>query len=305
MHEQTSPESIYLQAADGFLIGALFYATNKPCRGNILVAGATGVQQKLYRRFALFAAQQGFNVLTFDYRGIGLSPVSNLKTFQMNYLDWGYLDTAAAVDYLHSKEVPLYFVGHSFGGHALGLLPDPNKITAACSFGSGAGWAGWMPKAEARKVRFLWRFVLPVIVSLKGYMAWSLLGMGDDLPKGVYSAWKQWCQYPHYFFDDPNMEYIKEKYAQLSIPCLYATAVDDPWAPPKSRDAFVKALTNAMLETQNIEPRDQQAAIGHMGYFLSNMEWLWQSALDWLIAAEQYSARSDSLPAGEKHHATY
>ncbi|WNQ02454.1 hypothetical protein ROJ25_06300, partial [Pseudomonas aeruginosa] len=25
-------------------------------------------------------------------------------------------------------------------------------------------------------------------------MAWSLLGMGDDLPLGVYRDWKRWCR---------------------------------------------------------------------------------------------------------------
>ena len=55
-----------------------------------------------------------------------------------------------------------------------------------------------MPPGEALKVRLLWSCVLPAIVAAKGYMAWSVLGMGDDLPLGVYRDWKRWCRYPHY-----------------------------------------------------------------------------------------------------------
>ena len=36
-----------------------------------------------------------------------------------------------------------------------------------------------------------------------GYLAWSHLGMGEDLPLEVYRHWKAWCRYPHYLFDDP------------------------------------------------------------------------------------------------------
>lgn len=280
-------DEVSFTATDGYPIKGILYLPMGQHRGNILVCGATGVQQKLYRRFAEFAASQGYKVLTFDYRGLGESAPKNLKTFQMNYLDWGYLDSAAAVDFISESGKPLFYVGHSFGGHGLGLLPNHSNISAAYTFGSGAGWAGWMPKLEALKVRFLWTFVLPVIVKVKGYMAWSLLGMGDDLPKGVYQAWRQWCQYPHYLFDDPNMQYMKEKYAKLDLPCVFATAMDDPWAPPISRDAFVKAYCNAKLIKRNITHKEKGKTIGHMGYFQKNMEWLWEEVIEWFQQYEE------------------
>jgi predicted alpha/beta hydrolase len=50
----------------------------------------------------------------------------------------------------------------------------------------------------------MWRVVAPALVRWKGYLPWSLLGMGEDLPLGVYRQWRRWCGYPHYFFDDPR-----------------------------------------------------------------------------------------------------
>ncbi|WP_260958051.1 alpha/beta hydrolase family protein [Pseudomonas citri] len=275
-----SIEPITLQADDGYRLAATRYAAVGPIKGNLIMAGATGVQQRFYRRFAEHANSQGYNVLTLDYRGVGQSSPKTLKGFDMSYLDWGFRDLAAAVDFMHD-DMPLYWVGHSFGGHALGLLPNHHKITAAYCFGTGAGWAGWMPKAEARKVRFLWSCVLPVIVSVKGYMAWSLLGMGDDLPLGVYKDWRRWCKHPHYFFDDPAMEPVTRLYAEVRMPCIFSNAVDDPWAPPASRDAFIKGYRNAAILTRDLHSTNPREPIGHMGYFRASAMETWDEMLQW------------------------
>src|SRR5690606_32895408 len=144
-----------------------------------------------YRRFAEHASQRGYNVLTLDYRGVGQSSPASLKGFEMQYLDWARLDLAAATEHFAESGLKLYWIGHSFGGHALGLLPNHDRLSAACCFATGAGWAGWMPKAERLKVRFMWSVVLPLLVRKKGYLAWSTLGMGADLPLGVYRDWKR------------------------------------------------------------------------------------------------------------------
>lgn len=279
---ETEACPLVLKAADGYALAACFYPARGRALGNLIMAGATGVQQRFYRRFALHAAARGFNVLTLDYRGLGGSRPASLKGFQMDYLDWAHLDLAAAVEHLAEKDLPLYWVGHSFGGHAIGLLPDPGRLTACYSFGTGAGWSGWMSRGEALKVRLMWGLVLPALVAWKGYMAWSLLGLGDDLPKGVYTAWRRWCAFPRYFFDDPDMTHLADRYARVRMPCAFVTSVDDPWAPPRSRDAFASAYRNATLDVRDLQP--QGRSIGHMGYFREGNEGLWDEALDWLLA---------------------
>lgn len=274
-------DQLSLVTCDGYRIAATRYSAQGPLKGNLIMAGATGVQQRFYRRFAQHASAQGFNVQTVDYRGVGQSAPKSLKGFEMSYLDWGFQDLAAAVDFMDDGQTPIFWVGHSFGGHALGLLPNHQKISAAYCFGTGAGWAGWMPTLEAIKVRLLWTCVLPFIVARKGYMAWSMLGMGDDLPLGVYRDWKRWCAHPHYFFDDPSMESVARLYADVRMPCIFANAVDDLWAPPISRDAFIQGYRNAPLLARDLFPETAKQPIGHMGYFRASATELWDEVLNW------------------------
>lgn len=271
-------ETITLPATDDYPLAATRYTARGACRGNLIMAGATGVRQQFYRRFAEHASDQGFTVLTLDYRGIGGSRPASLKGFEMSYLDWGFRDLSAAVDFMADDDVPLFWVGHSFGGHGLGLLHNHHKITAAYCFGTGAGWAGWMPRLEALKVRLLWTFVLPPIVACKGYMAWSLLGMGDDLPLGVYRDWRHWCSFPRYFFDDPTMQWLAQRYAEVRTPCVFANATDDAWAPPASRDAFITGYRNARARTRDLHPT-AGGSIGHMGYFRADASAYWDDVL--------------------------
>jgi len=62
-----------LQASDGYTLQAMQYTASGQRKGYLIVAGATGVPQRIYKRFAQFAAAQGFEVWTLDYRGVGLS----------------------------------------------------------------------------------------------------------------------------------------------------------------------------------------------------------------------------------------
>jgi predicted alpha/beta hydrolase len=92
----------------------------------------------LCRRLSEYAARSGFATLTLDYRGIGGSTPSALKGFAATYLDWACLDLAAAVDAMASDTASLFMVGHSFGGHAFGLLPNHDRV-ARFFTGASAG----------------------------------------------------------------------------------------------------------------------------------------------------------------------
>ena len=283
MSTNNTAGQLTLSAADGYQISATRYSASSTVRGHLVMAGATGVPQGFYRRFAEFAASQGYSVMTLDYRGIGRSRPATLKGFRMDYLDWGRQDLAAAVDAMSSPDLPLYVVGHSYGGHAFGLLPNHHKVDGLYTFATGAGWHGWMPFAERLRVLLLWRLVGPVIVRVKGYMAWNWMGMGEDLPVDVYHQWKRWCTFPRYFFDDPAMEHLTEHFDSVRSPIMACNALDDLWAQPASRDAFMAGYRNVPWQTTDIDPRQAgMGPIGHMGYFKQQCAPLWQGALDWL-----------------------
>jgi predicted alpha/beta hydrolase len=106
--------------------------------------------------------------------------------------------------------------------------------------------------------------------------------MGEDLPLNVYRQWKHWCRYPRYFFDDPAMALLGERFARVRTPIVAANALDDAWAPPRSRDAFMAAYRNAGWQGVDIDPqRAGLGPVGHMGYFRPAARPLWDGVLDW------------------------
>ena len=273
--------NIQLQAADGYTLAATHFAA----AGDqfIVMAGATAVPRGFYKRFAEFAQARGINVVTTDYRGIGDSKYGSLKGFEMEYADWSRFDLAAAVDYAAARG-KVWLVGHSLGGHAIGQLPRPNELQAAYVCGGGAGWHGWMPRPERYRAWLLWNVVGPLFSRIYGYHPMSKLGMGEDLPMGVYRDWKKWCAHPHYFFDDPEARTITDKFAEVNIPLAAAVTTDDLWAQPTSRDAFFKGYSGTNVDRVDLTPAELGVKqVGHMGYFRAQTGVvLWPRILDWL-----------------------
>ena len=293
MSTAASPLPLVLRAADGYNLAAMRYPASGTERARLVVAGATGVPQRFYRRLAEYASKRGVSVLTLDYRGIGQSKPASLKGFQADQMDW-VADLAAGVEAMAEDGVPLYMVGHSFGGQAYGLLPNHDRVAGLYTFATGAGWHGWMTPAERLKAIVMWRTVAPALAWWKGYLAWSVIGMGEDLPLKVYQQWRRWCHHPHYFFDDPQMAPVVERYRDVRTPIVAVNATDDAWAPPRSRDAFMAGYVQAPWKGIDVDPKALgMNGIGHMGYFRPGAEPLWQAVLDWF---ETRQAPSDAGP---------
>jgi predicted alpha/beta hydrolase len=272
---------IVLTAADGYRLAATVYPSTSDQW--ITLGSATAVPRWFYGRFAQFAQSHGINVITTDYRGIGGSKPARLRGFMPDYSDWSRLDLAAAVDYA-SQRGPTWLVGHSLAGHAIGQLPDPAKLKAAYVCAGGAGWHGYMPRSEQFKVKLLWNVIGPIATRTLGYQPMSKFGLGEDIPVSIYRQWKHWCQFPHYFFDDPQAKHITEKFARVTIPIAAVNAIDDWWALPTSRDAFFKGYTNAQVEPITLDPQAMGLKdIGHMGYYRAQVgAVLWPKILHWL-----------------------
>ena len=73
------PRRIELTAADGVrLIGHWWPAAEASPSATVVINPATGVHARYYHRYAAYLAANGFSVLTYDYRGIGLSRPESL-----------------------------------------------------------------------------------------------------------------------------------------------------------------------------------------------------------------------------------
>ncbi|MFC3902583.1 Predicted alpha/beta hydrolase [Acinetobacter marinus] len=277
-------QSLTFHALDNYALSGVRYRPKSQIIANMIIANATGVPQAFYRRFALYMAERGFQVFTFDYRGIAQSAPKSLKGFEMDYLDWGQLDLSGVINQVAKDAakdgIKTFLIGHSYGGQALGLVNNSQKLTACMTFGSGVGWKGYMPKVEAFKVSIIWNVVFPAMALRYGYVPWSKLKMGADLPLGVYQQWKQWCKYPNYFFDDPDMQYLHAQYAKVTTPIIAVTSTDDEWAMPISRDALHVHYKNAQVTNNDLTPQQfGLKQIGHMGYFRQGAEQIWDHVI--------------------------
>src|SRR4051794_11426134 len=122
--EGVTETEIFFSAKDGFPLSGRLVVPDRP-RIGVLLSPGVGFSKEFYLRFARFGAQHGAACLLFDYRGVGSSAPKELKSFKMDFSDWGRLDMPAALDRLNTEfpTIPLVHVGHSIGGNFLGFMP--------------------------------------------------------------------------------------------------------------------------------------------------------------------------------------
>jgi predicted alpha/beta hydrolase len=289
-------DDITFPAADGYSLGATLFLPRGAKRHAVLINSATAVPRKIYKGFAGYLARRGYAVLTYDYRGTGDSRLSSLvgynqfkplTGFNATMADWAALDATAAVAWMRERynTLPLNYIGHSFGGQALGLLANNTEVSRALLIAAQAGYWKLMATPERYRVYALLNFIgIPLTRALGYAPGWS--GIGEDLPKGVFEQWTRWVMSPRYLFDDPTLKtlpnFANYKGALRSL-CLS----DDPWATRPAVELLCSGFTAAKPEILTITPKDAGAtAIGHLGFFRpAHRDTLWRGAAEWMEAA--------------------
>ena len=208
-------DDITFPAADGYVLGATLFLPRGAKRHAVLINSAAATPRKVYKGFAGYLARRGCAVLTYDYRGtgdsrqkamVGYNQLKSLAGFKATMSDWAALDAAAAVAWMREryKTLPLNYVGHSFGGQALGLLANNTEVSRALFIAAQAGYWKLMAWPERYRVYAMLNFVGLPLTKLLGYApGWS--GLGEDLPKGVFEQWAGWVMSERYLFTDPKL----------------------------------------------------------------------------------------------------
>src|ERR1700716_526659 len=212
-------DDITVPATDGYPLAATLFLPRGAKRHAVLINSATAVPRKLYRGFAGYLARRGCAVLTYDYRGTGDSrqqaltgynQPKSLVGFKASMSDWASQDITAAVAWMRERYhgMPFAYVGHSFGGQALGLLPNNTEISRALLIAAQAGYWKLMTVPERYRVYLMLNYVGAPLTRLLGYApGWS--GLGEDLPKGVFQQWVGWVMSKRYLFDDPTLKSLQ------------------------------------------------------------------------------------------------
>jgi predicted alpha/beta hydrolase len=290
-------DDISLPAADGYLLGATLFLPRGAKRHAVLINSATAVPRKIYRGFAGYLARRGCAVLTYDYRGTGGSrqkpagghtQPKSLAGFKASMSDWAALDVTAAVAWMRERyrSLPLNYVGHSFGGQALGLLANNNEVSRALLIAAQAGYWKLMASPERYRVYVMLNLVGTPLTRLMGYApGWS--GLGLDLPKGVFQQWVGWVMSERYLFDDPALKALPNFSRFEGAMCALCFS-DDPWATKPAVELLCSGFTSASPEILTVAPADVGATkIGHFGFFRpEHRDTLWRGAAEWIQAAE-------------------
>ena len=279
-------QTLTVPARDGYSLGVTHYpsATGVQNRGTILFNSANAVPQTFYSACARFFASAGFDVYTYDYRGIGRSAPETLRGFDADVQTWAKQDISAIVDavkHRHPNQSLTYFA-HSIGGQLMGLVASAHLIDRAVFVSCQFGYWKLQGGREKHRTWLFTNLVFPVLARAYGYLPWSRFAAGEDLPKGAALQWARWCRSKNYLFDDRSLSDL-DGYERFDKPLLAYHITDDDWGTKDAVEAMTQRYSSAQVEHRNVDPSDYgYKGIGHFGFFKRGREELWSNAQQWI-----------------------
>jgi predicted alpha/beta hydrolase len=277
-------ETISVITRDGVRISATWFIADHSQEKIVLINSATGVKQSYYSDFACFLAKQGFNVYTYDYRGIGASRHSDIAYAYGDMKDWS-TDVDAMISHVTGvhPQAKLIIIGHSVGGQLIGMSKLAGYADAFLMVGAQTPyWKNFDGIGQRIKLIFFWYFLIPVLTKIFGYFPSSKLKLFEDLPFHVARQWARWARSPRFAFDEhPSLRTSFECLDQRS---LFISVADDNLAPQKAVLELKQHYKNLRAEHWHIHPEDiLQEKIGHFGFFRKQMEIaLWNDTVRWI-----------------------
>lgn len=286
-------QEIFVTCADGVRLAATHYAAQTPLEGAVLIGPATGVKRQFYHHFAMFLAQQGYTVMTYDNRGIGGSLAQPIGTCRADLVQWGSLDMPAVLSALQARQpqVPCFLVGHSAGGQLAGLMHNASELQAIFNFGSSSGRLKNMPLPYRFKAHFFMNCFIPLSNLLFGHTKAQWVNMGEPLPSGVASQWRRWCNGQGYAKTDFGQAITCHWYDQLSLPMRWVIARDDEIANEANVKDMMQVYSAAEAQFCCLDKGEfQLAEIGHMKFFSRNCSVLWPMVTEFFTSQMAASA---------------
>lgn len=304
-------DTIKIQTTDGTTIGGFCWRAVRTdalaTRPVVVITAATSVRCRYYFRFADYLHAHGFDVIVYDYRGIGESRPQKMRGFSASWSDWGGQDFDAVLAYALREFPgrPIHVVGHSFGGCAPGMAPHSAAISRMVTV--GAQFAYWRDYALSHRLGMLakWHMFMPVLTDLMGYFPGKRLGWLEDTPKGVVRDWIA----PAATFDE--LPSVRKRAAQarrravrsalydsssfdaqasmpgfsvLSAPILAISLTDDEYGTVAGIERLLDHYVFSARTHLRVAPADLGlSSVGHFAFFHSRHQSdLWPIALAWL-----------------------
>lgn len=277
---------LMIPASDSYRLRATIWegAEDDP---TVIIAPATGVLRGYYRAFAEYLSSAGFQVVTYDNRGIGDSRPVSLKGFNALFQDWGEKDLDGVITWLGASKPgsKLLLVGHSAGGQLVGFAPSRQRLQGMLFVNVQSGywghWTGW----RRMVIKAVWYVLIPALSNVFGYFPARKFGLGENLPIYVAQQWAEWGRSPRYFFDHV-LNAIQDAYKTLKVPIRAYSFTDDLMYAPKSAvEQLLGFYESAPKEHLHLSPAELGLTeVGHWGFFRESIgkDSLWPEAVDWL-----------------------
>lgn len=284
-HETQPNRPIVLHCEDGVRLRADLWPGRGKSEGRVIINPATGGPARYYHRYAAFLAGHGFEVLTWDYRGIGLSRPADLRGCGYRWRDWGERDFAAALAFMAERDGgPLIVVGHSIGGFLPGLARGAERIERMLTVGAQYAW--WGDYAPRRRLLLLlkWHLAMPALTALCGYFPGRRLGWLEDLPAGVAYEWA--FRRARFERSHPAAERgdVIRRMAAVGADILAVAVADDELGTLPAIRRTLGYYTGAVRTVVLLHPADYgRQVIGHFNLFHdSHAQGFWCETLIWL-----------------------
>jgi len=286
-----SAHEIAFRCEDGYVIHGHLWTHADSARSVVVIINpATGVLARYYHHLARFLVRHGFDVITYDYRGIGRSRPARLRGSGIRWRDWGALDFDAVVRWSREQfpGAQQLVIGHSIGGFLPGLAASATGIDRMLTV--GAQYAYYRDYASTHRLRQLvkWHVVMPVLTGLLGYFPGRKLGWLEDLPAGVANEWSFRRAQMESSYPRRDRATLLDRFASIRAPITALATRDDDFATVEAMRRTTRYFRSSERTIAILDPIDLgHTAIGHFGLFHSRHENdFWQGLLHWLRTGE-------------------
>jgi predicted alpha/beta hydrolase len=270
-----------IRTKDGCNIGIRVYKQKGESDKVILIGPSVLATQALYQEMAIFLQSHGYTVITFDYRGVGLSAPANLKRFKASMHQWAVQDIDAVIRYARNffPGQELIFIGHGVGGELIGLSPASQYINRLVLINSSLTCKKLWPWHDRLRMAFL-KTTARISSTLIGYFPGRSTGISDNLPKGVMFEWIDWCNSNNGLFD----KFPENSYRKLQVPLLAFSFSDDWRSPRRAVQELLNYLSATQITWHHVHPAEVgMQKVGHLGPFdKSGKDGFWRPLCLWI-----------------------
>lgn len=279
-------KAIQITTEDNYKLHAHLFEPRKDKGKFLIINSATGVKQQLYFGIAQYLSQHGIRVITYDYRGIGLSKPHSIKGFSATMRDWGTKDYAAVANFMlneYSHEES-HLMGHSVGALILGMHEVSKKFEDFIFIATQNPYYPYLDYKTRLFAMLGFGLLEPVVSRTLGYFPGHWFGLGETLPKGCSHDWRS------LIMKASSTDFLLQKLSysvakELTQSVLFLQPKDDTWISDKGIQSLMTDTYPKMTyQLKMLDPKDSQKnEIGHVNFFRRYNSNLWKIVLERIL----------------------